>query len=122
MQEIYSVWVDRKALFVVHFYSFNQKHKLKEYPEIEFEIDDSSSLFTQMRFIKTTLYQESEGINEGIKSLLEYISMYPSKRVSQIEKALNIPAKTLERWIKQLKNEDKIEYRGSKKSGGYFAK
>ena len=64
----------------------------------------------------------SEGINEGINSLYEFIKNNPSKRVSQIEEKLNTPAKTLERWIKKLKDEDKIEYRGSKKTGGYYVK
>ncbi len=44
------------------------------------------------------------------------------KLTKLIEKKLNIPAKTLERWIKQLKTENKIEYKGSKKTGGYYAR
>ncbi len=28
--------------------------------------------------------------------------------------------KNIERWIKQLKNEGKIEFRGSPKTGGYY--
>lgn len=63
----------------------------------------------------------NEGINEGINSLYEYILNNQNQRVSQIEKALNTPAKTIERWIKQLKDEQMIEYKGSKKIGGYFA-
>ena len=43
-------------------------------------------------------------------------------RVSQISLALKIPSKTIERWINTLKQENKIEYRGSKKAGGYFMK
>lgn len=61
----------------------------------------------------------NEGINEGISLLYQYIKDSPLKRVVQIEKALNIPAKTLERWIGKLKNEKKIEFQGSKKTGGY---
>jgi ATP-dependent DNA helicase RecG len=78
--------------------------------------------------VRTTFYKanpkmkNNEGINEGINSLLAYIKNNPNQRVSQIEKTLNTPAKTLERWIKQLKDEDKIVYRGSKKTGGYFVK
>ena len=29
---------------------------------------------------------------------------------------------TLERWIKKLKDENKIEYKGSKRTGGYCVK
>jgi len=60
--------------------------------------------------------------NEGIKSILEFIHNNPGKRVSQISELTNIPAKTIERWIKQLKEQGHIEFRGSKKTGGYYAK
>jgi len=71
--------------------------------------------------VKVTFYKAksdvgiNEGINEGIKLLYEYIKKYPNQRVSQISKHLQVPNKTLERWIKKLKEEGKIEYRGSKK-------
>ena len=42
--------------------------------------------------------------------------------LSQISKSLNISQKRLERWIRKLKYENKIEFRGSKKTGGYYAK
>jgi hypothetical protein len=32
-----------------------------------------------------------------------------------------VPAKTVERWLAELKGKGRIEYRGSKKTGGYFA-
>ena len=64
----------------------------------------------------------NEGINEGIKLLYIYIQNNPFHRISQISKQLNIPSKTLERWIKQLKDENRIEYKGSKKTGGYSVK
>ena len=78
---------------------------------------------------QVTLYKEkiseinsNEGINEGINSLYLCIKNYPALRVSQIEEKLNIPGKTLERWIKKLRDDHKIEYRGSKKTGGYYVK
>lgn len=71
---------------------------------------------------KVTLFPIREGINEGINSLFEYIKNNPNQRVSQIGEDLGIPAKTLERWIKKLKENKMVEYRGSKKTGGYFVK
>ena len=62
----------------------------------------------------------NEGINEGISKLLQYIHKNEGLRVSQISKAMNTPAKTIERWITSLKIDKKIEYRGSKKTGGYY--
>jgi len=35
---------------------------------------------------------------------------------------LNTSIKNIERWIKQLRNEEKMEFRDSPKTGGYYAK
>jgi ATP-dependent DNA helicase RecG len=31
-----------------------------------------------------------------------------------------VSQRTIERWIKQLKNENKIEFKGAPKTGGYY--
>jgi len=78
--------------------------------------------------VKVTFYKKQEhktddvGTNVGIKELYSYIKENPALRVSELSKRLNTPAKTLERWIKKLKDEDKIEYKGSKRTGGYCVK
>ena len=64
----------------------------------------------------------SEGVSEGVNLLIELIQKNPGNRVPQLAKTLGIPAKTIERWIKQLKEDGKIEFRGSPKNGGYWAK
>ncbi len=64
----------------------------------------------------------SEGISEGINLLLEHMRNKPGSRIPQLAKSLGIPAKTIERWIADLKMKDRIEYRGSKKTGGYYIK
>ena len=76
----------------------------------------------RVTIFKKKLTSRDEGINEGINSLYNYIKSNPSQRVSQIKNSLDVPAKTLERWIKQLKDEGKVEYLGSKKTGGYYVK
>ena len=78
----------------------------------------------QQKGFKVTVYKETtqEKINEGINVLYDFIKHNPAQRVSQIQKNLNTPAKTLERWIKQLRDQEKIEYWGSKKTGGYYVK
>jgi ATP-dependent DNA helicase RecG len=63
-----------------------------------------------------------EGVNEGVTKLLEYISKAPGKRIPQQSRDLRVPGKTIERWIALLKRENLIEYRGSSRTGGYFAK
>lgn len=58
--------------------------------------------------------------NEGVNALWDFIKKHPDKRVPQFSKALKVPSKTIERWLKVLKNEEKIEFRGSPKVGGYL--
>jgi len=62
----------------------------------------------------------NERISEGIKSLLTYIENNPGERINVIALEINRPAKTIERWIRKLRDDGKIEFRGSKKTGGYY--
>lgn len=50
------------------------------------------------------------------------IDLFGNLEVDEIElsKMIKIPQKTVERWLSVLKTENKIEYRGSNKTGGYF--
>ena len=61
----------------------------------------------------------SGGVNEGINTLLDFISNTPGLRAPQLSIAMGIPLKTLERWIKKLKNSGDIEFKGGSRSGGY---
>jgi len=60
------------------------------------------------------------GINEGINMIIEFIRKNPGKRVTEIAAATNIPSKTIERWIKKLKEQGKITFSGARKTGGYL--
>jgi ATP-dependent DNA helicase RecG len=51
---------------------------------------------------------------------MEFVRKNPGFRTPQISKEIDVPIKTLERWLKQLRNEGKIEFRGSPKTGGYW--
>jgi ATP-dependent DNA helicase RecG len=64
----------------------------------------------------------SEGINEGIKKLYDYIENNPGHRTGMISKSMDVPEKTVERWLRKLKSDNKIEFVGSKKIGGYYLK
>jgi ATP-dependent DNA helicase RecG len=50
------------------------------------------------------------------------IEQNPGKRTPFFEKELNTSIKNIERWLKQLKDESKIKFRGAPKTGGYFIK
>ena len=53
------------------------------------------------------IYKEKvdEGVSAGANKLVECIRANPGKRSSQIKEALNLPQRTLERWLKQLKGD-----------------
>jgi ATP-dependent DNA helicase RecG len=64
----------------------------------------------------------NEGVNEGVISLYALIKSQPNNRSTFFADKLNTSVKNIERWLKQLKDEDRIEFRGAPKTGGYFAK
>ncbi len=61
-----------------------------------------------------------EGLNEGLKSLLRIIAAKPGVQAKEISNLLSRPVKTVERQIKALSDTNRIERRGSRKSGGYW--
>ena len=61
----------------------------------------------------------SEGANEGVNSLYNYIRGFSGVRIPELSQKLSVPVKTLERWIKQLRDDGKVVFRGASKTGGY---
>ena len=61
------------------------------------------------------------GVIGGVNAVLEYIRNHPGSRANAIADALNIPPRTVERYLKQLKP-DAIEFRGAPRNGGYYLK
>ena len=61
------------------------------------------------------------GANVGVNHLFVYIQTHPGQRASEMATAYKLTQRTIERWLKQLKDRDLIEFRGATKTGGYFA-
>ena len=65
----------------------------------------------------------SKGIGEGLKEdlveILKLLIKEKGLRISEISEKLKKPQKTLERHVKILKVINAIEYKGSKRTGGY---
>ena len=81
--------------------------------------------------IKEGLNDElNEGLNEGLNdelnigqnSVFKYIKQKSGKMAKNISEDLNMPFGTVDRHIRFLLKKNLIERRGSKKTGGYFAK
>ncbi len=70
--------------------------------------------------------KDNVGINEdnvGINDIKLYIKMNEPVSAEKLSKYFNnVTKRTIERKLKKLKDENKIEYRGSKKTGGYYSK
>jgi ATP-dependent DNA helicase RecG len=63
------------------------------------------------------------GVNVGVKEVYEFIKINQPIKANAIAKNFSdVTQRTIERWLKQLKDEDKIEFKGSPKVGGYVVK
>ena len=75
---------------------------------------------------QVTLYKEKiseKKPNVGVNELYDFIRSNQPVNISMMTEKFSVVTKrTIERWIKQLKDEDKIEFLGASKMGGYFAK
>lgn len=86
--------------------------------QVDFE---TSSTGLRVVFQRHTGIPPSGGVSGGV-SLFEYIRRNPGKRTVSMTEVFNIPKRTIERQLKKLKQENRIEYRGSPKTGGYHAR
>ncbi|MCA1793866.1 MAG: putative DNA binding domain-containing protein [Desulfobacteraceae bacterium] len=93
------------------------RKELQAYPELSFTIEEKGG-----GILVTFLSGEgvTEGVTEGVNSLYKCIQQNPGLRLPEYSKKLNIPKKTLERWIKELRKEQKIIFKGSPRKGGYY--
>jgi len=92
------------------------RKELESYPELTFTVEETSG------GVLVTFKQAgrvNEGINEGIVGLYNYVKQHPGLRIPELSKLLNVSSKTLERWLKQLKDDKRVIHRGSRKAGGY---
>ena len=62
------------------------------------------------------------GLNENQIKTLEYIRMHEGCQVKDISAELNVPIDTIDKHISVLLKKSLIERRGSKKTGGYYAR
>ena len=63
-----------------------------------------------------------EPVNDVLKDILEFIKSNPGIKKTAIITHVGKSNATLTRYLKQLLEENLIEYRGSNKTGGYYPK
>ena len=96
---------------------------LKEYPEIDFEIKEFTGGVTVTFAQKPpalSLGGLNGGVNPELNQLLELTHSSSGLRVTELVSQRGKPARMIERWLKQLKDNQRIEFRGAPKTGGYF--
>ena len=64
---------------------------------------------------------KDSGITEGIDRLADFIKNTPGRNATEITTALNIPQRTIERWLKKLREDGRIVFTDPRKTGGYHA-
>ncbi len=63
-----------------------------------------------------------DGENDGVNQVLVLLREHPGWRVPMLLKMMNKSRPTVERYLHQLREQGKIEFRGAPKNGGYFVK
>ena len=114
-----------KGLLPYHGLGSGIKRALSLWPKIEFTDDRDGCLFTSIVY-RTPLSEGvsegvNEGVNEGVTALQNLIAKQPGLRAPALAQALNTSPKNIERWLKQLKAQGQVEFRGAPKTGGYHA-
>ena len=98
------------------------RQALQDYPGIDFEIKEYAGgvmvTFTQ----KQPVGGVSGGVSGETLGLLQLIRSHPGLKAAELAARMNKPKRTIERWLKQLKNSRHIEFRGAPKTGGYYPK
>ena len=64
----------------------------------------------------------NDGLNERQKKVLKEIKNNPGIKGKELAEHLNIPIDTIDRYIKVFTLNNLVERKGSKKTGGYYAK
>ena len=100
------------------------REEISYYPTMKFEYEEMGNgyLVTVSYDRQKLVTKTVEGVNEGVNLLHALIQNYPNKRSPFFTTELNTSSKNIERWLKQLRDAGKIEFKGSSKTGGYFAK
>ncbi len=90
--------------------------KKRELPNPAYRADFSGLI------VEFTSEGVNEGVNEGINSIIGILNKNPGLSAPVLAQRLNKSLATTERYLKQLKDTQIIEFRGSRKTGGYYLK
>ena len=96
---------------------------LQEEPNIKFINEPVGMQFISViNRIADEGVNEDEGINELESLILTFLEKKPGAKGYEIAEYIQKGAATTERYLKSLKDKELIEYKGSRKTGGYYKK
>ena len=75
-----------------------------------------------MQFISIIDRIADEGINELESLILTFLEKKPGAKGYEIAEYIQKGAATTERYLRSLKDKELIEYKGFRKTGGYYKK
>ena len=96
--------------------------KMNGSPKATFETDNERTFFLSIIPVHNGFINQDGGINGGINDdILSVLSNFEGLKSREIKTHFpNVSQRTIERAIKELKEIEMIEYKGSKKTGGYY--
>jgi len=115
--------LDKKPDKTATFYLTNEKEKVFHTLKEKFQELEEKKIKNNQKNKNKGINEDEKSTIEGIKrEILEEICNNPGIFGTKLEEKFKkkISSATLERKLKELSNLNLIEYRGSKKTGGYF--
>ena len=101
---------------------------LQDYPEASFEVQEIGG-GVLLTFAQKQPVAHRGGVSGGVSGgvpplesahLLQLIQTQPGLKTAELVAQTGKPQRTIERWLKQLKKNGLIEFRGAPKTGGYY--
>lgn len=104
------------------------RQEISAYPTMKFDYEENGDGFlVKLSYAEQKISSGgvnggvSGGVSGGVNDLLDFIRLNPGKKTKDFTVALGQPRRTIERWLRQLKDQGEIKFRGASKTGGYFA-
>lgn len=98
------------------------RRAMTEYPEVHFSIEEAQGGVWAVFELEGVTEGVTEGVNGGVSLLFTHIQKEPGLRAPMLAAKMNTSVKNIERWLRQLKSQQAIEFRGAPKTGGYHPK
>lgn len=84
---------------------------------IDFMLDE---ILQALRASQEQAEMSGGGVNGGVNAVAFFIEKHRGNRANAIAKALDLPLRSIQRYLSQLKSSGIVEFRGAPRKGGYY--